>query len=172
MAISRRQKAGITGVSELRKLLRNAAKHDGRLVQSLKRVIDEQAEEIEFTMKKLAPRDEGDLVSSITRVTRSDGLSVVIGPGVRGATIAHKRTGHYRGTEQIGKSGKKVTFSNSTNFDRFQYDKALWLERGTKKMGRKRFVAPTISIMSGRTVSAVRNEVNRTLTKLKGLRHG
>ena len=169
MAISRRQKAGITGVSELRKLLRRL---EPEYTNRLKQVIADQAEEVEFTMKKLAPRDEGDLVSSIATVIRPDGFKAVVGPGVRGATIAHRRTGHYRGTEQIGKSGKKVTFSNSTNFDRFQYDKALWLERGTKKMGRKRFVAPTISIMAGRVNSAIRSEVKAVLQRVMGLRHG
>lgn len=166
MAISSRQKAGIKGVSELRKLLRDVPKEYTR---TLKRVIDEQAEEIEFTMKKLAPRKDGDLVSSITRVIRSDGLVALIGPGIRGALIAQRKTGHLQGTHQVGKGGKLATFSNSTNFDRFQYDKALWLERGTKKMGRHRFVAPTRSIMSGRALSAVRAALDTTLSRLKRL---
>ena len=166
MSARSRRTAGLHGVTKLRKFLRKAGKHNGELTKGLIKTLDLQAEETVFVMQRNAPVDDGDLIRSIDMVASNDRLTQVIGPGVKGTTTAKKRTGSRFGTQRIGVSGKKVNFSAQTNFDRFQYMKAYWLEKGTKKMRAHRFIEPTWNSMKGRAASALRKSVKDTLRRL------
>jgi len=175
MSARARQKAGIKGVSALRKSLRDAAKIDGALTKEIVETIEGFATETEQVMRYMAPRDEGDMMMSITHISSTDGLSTVIGPGIRGVTTVKKRAGSVGATVGIQggqavdiqtSTGKRLNFSARTQFDRFQMMKAYWLEVGTKKMGRHPFVRPTFDVVKDKASKGIRDAVNRGLNKI------
>ena len=158
----KRQAVAVKGLSSVRKALRHAP---DSIRKEVAQTIEDLSTETEQVMRFMAPHKEGDLISSITHVTSTDGLSSVIGPGIRGATTVKKRSGSYFATVggfkggvgadiQTG-AGKRLRFSGRTNFDRLQLMKAYWLEVGTKRAGRHPFVAPTYDSMRGKISAAI-----------------
>ena len=75
MAIKASQKAGIVGLSSIRRALRNAP---DAIRKEVVKVIEESAAEVAEVERFMAPRSEGDLIQSITYVVSSDGLSAVV----------------------------------------------------------------------------------------------
>lgn len=171
MAIKASQKAGIIGLSSIRLSLRKAIP---AIREEVAKVIEESAAEAVEVERFMAPRSEGDLIQSISYVVSSDGLSAVIGPGIRGATTVKKAAGSYFATRSLSsRTGKVLNFSKQTQFDRFQLMKGYWLEVGTKKMRRHPFVEPTWDSIKHKVVTNVSTAVDIALHKIvQGGAHG
>lgn len=171
MAIKASQKAGIVGLSSIRRALRNAP---DAIRKEVVKVIEESAAEVAEVERFMAPRSEGDLIQSIAYVVSSDGLSAVVGPGIRGATTIKKAAGSYFATRSLSsRTGKVLNFSKQTQFDRFQLMKGYWLEVGTKKMRRHPFVEPTWDATKHKVVTNVSAAVDIGLHKMvSGGGHG
>lgn len=126
---SRNRARGITGLSRFRKIMR---KVPDILKAELQQTLQDAAEDTATLMRGQFPVREGDLIRSVTWITSQDKLTVVIGPGIKGATTI-RRAGFAYGTTRAYRDGKKINFSDATRKDQFQLFKAYWLEYGTKK---------------------------------------
>ena len=159
---SRRRAIGYSQVSELRKLLRRIEKdiREGGS-QEVQDAISESARLAESTMKSLAPRKTGEMAASIRSAIAPDGLSALVGPGVKGAKTVKRKTGTY--------GSKAVKNSKTTEKDLFQMYKAYWLEVGTKKMSdKKKFVQPTRDLIKDDVIKKIDDAVKRVLSRLRG----
>jgi hypothetical protein len=119
-----RQRRGLQGVSSLRRKLRRM---DPAITQELKTVVAEGLEAIEFNALAGAPRDQGDLAMSIEKKISSDGMTGIVGPGVKAAEIVRRKTG-----SAFGHTSKKVNLNRANKHALFQFFKGYWIEFGTK----------------------------------------
>lgn len=175
----------IRGVSKLRQRLRDIGPELNKHVRT---AIEQSADEMISEIQSRTPIHEGDLIRSVTKVIRPDGLSAYVGPGIKGAMTIKRRTGSFGATVRFSGgravdlqsgTGRKLNFSRQTRHDRFQMMKAYWLEHGTKgrkdKSGRyiqgsampaTHFVSKSREVMRHRINGRIKRAVSNALKRV------
>ena len=127
--MARRSRVG--GVNSLRRKLRRV---EPEATQRLRRVVRASLDTIASAARAGAPRDKGDMADSIQVLMSRDGLTGVVGPGVRAAETVRKRTGSEFGriVRSGKKAGEKIRLSNRNKEALMQFYKGYWAEFGTK----------------------------------------
>lgn len=171
--MARRRKSGLEGVTPLRKKLRRA---DDEITKELRSVVAEGLQAIKMDAIALAPVDEGDLVRSIDISISRDGMTGVVGPGVKTAEIVRRRTNSAWGSViKRGKArGEKIRLSDMRREELWQFFKGYWIEFGTKGSARKNippqparpFMGPAYLANRAWLKSRVNAAVNNVLARL------
>lgn len=169
-----RRRSRVEGPNKLRQKLRRFPED---ATKDLRKVMEAAAVEIERdAIGRLAAsrqQQTGDLLQSISHQMSRDGLSFVVGPGVKGAELARRRTGSATGkTIARGKSrGEKLDLSTMRRRDVWNFIKGYWLEFGTKgsdgspRIAPMPFMSTAYEANRARIQRAVRNALNRAINK-------
>jgi hypothetical protein len=144
---------------------------DGAVTRELRDVVRESLDDIEKDALGLVPVDQGDLAQSIEVKMSSDGLSGIVGPGVRAAEIVRRATG-----SAFGVTSAKVNLSASNKHAIFQFFKGYWKEFGTKGSAEKNipaqpatpFMAPAYEFNRPRIRDRVKSAIDRVLERVAG----
>jgi HK97 gp10 family phage protein len=147
----------LSGSKGLRKALREIDPATGNRVAL---AMARGAEEIEQKIVGGAPRDEGDLISSIAKKKGRDGLTWVIGPGAKSIAISKN---------PFAEAPKGIP-SPTKSFRFLQFFKAYWYEFGTKKQPARPFIQPAFDTSRDRILRQVRAAVNQALEEQWGRR--
>lgn len=166
------RRSRVTGVNSLRRKLRRV---DPEITQRLRNVVRASLDAIQRDAQSLAPRDRGDLADSIEVLMSRDGLTGVVGPGVRAAERVRKQTGSEFGrTIQRGRrAGEKVSLSRRNKEALMQFYKGYWSEFGTKGSAEQGippqrptpFMTPAFDMNENRTRRAVQAAINAALRR-------
>lgn len=130
---------------------------------------------IERDAKVFVPVDEGDLRDSIGIKMSRDGLTGIVGPGVKAAELVRSRSGSQFGqTYRRGKrKGEKFKLSKRNKKEYFQFLKGYWAEFGTKGSSKanipaqpaRPFMSTAFKSNERRIVANVKRAVNRALAR-------
>lgn len=107
---------------------------DPEITAELRGVVQSGLYAIERDALGSVPVDTGDLAQSITVRISRDGLTGVVGPGIRTAEPVRSRTGSaFSLTIKRGRqAGEKIRLSDLKKDDLMQFYKGYWIEFGTK----------------------------------------
>jgi HK97 gp10 family phage protein len=174
-AVSKSQSRGYAGVDKLRRLLK---KIDPEVVAGVRAKVEEGSQAIARDMRAGAPRDQGDLLNSISYKLSGDKLAAYIGPGAdRANIIKHglKTTKTTKaGSTSLLKTTKRGNLTSATIKDqnaRFQLYKASWVEFGTKPHGShpgtsaRPFINPAFDANKNWLLNDMRVELDKALTR-------
>ena len=167
------RRSRMSGVTSLRKKFRRFPDSATKEVQDELRV---GLNRIERDAIGLAPVDQGDMAASITTVISRDGLSGVVGPGVKGAEIVRRKTGSvFSSTVKKGKQrGEKIRLSAVNEEARFNFFVGYWNEFGTKgapdrnipPQTARPFMSPAYDINRRALADSIRRAINKVIDKV------
>lgn len=126
------RRSGLSGVTRLRRKLRNI---DKEITKEVRDLVREGLYAIERDALGLVPVDTGDLAHAIEVKISSDGFTGVVGPGVKAAEIVRRKTTDRRKGKfgsPFGHTSKKVHLNENQKDQLLQFFKGYWIEFGTK----------------------------------------
>lgn len=150
-----------------RKLKRVLRRLPGEMIQGISQPFAQGAQDIVLDARGFAPKLSGDMAASIEAKFSNRGLTVAIGPGVRGYEADQ------RAQRRIirGQTGR-ISDANRQRF--FQFSKGLWMEFGTKGSPEHNipplpphpFMGPAVDLNLARIRGNVVTGINRTLGRV------
>lgn len=157
------RRSRIIGVNKLRRKFRRMPDD---VTSEVRSAIVDSADIVRANALAGVPVDQGDLQRSIDYVISRDGLTTVIGPGVRKTRSLLKRAKSLFGAT-------KLNMQDATKHDLMQFFKGYWIEFGTKGSARRNvpaqparpFMTPAYLVSRFWIKNRVKGAVARALRK-------